>query len=39
LNITETFLVANPTPPPATVPGTVVGDVTNTTGVIVTVPP
>jgi hypothetical protein len=38
LNITESFLVANPAPPPATVPGTVLDDVTNGTGVTVTVP-
>lgn len=38
LNITEDFLVNNPAPPPATVPGTVIDDVTNATGVIVTVP-
>ncbi len=40
LTISESFLVANPAPPPATVPGTVVDDVTNTTTgpVIVTVP-
>jgi hypothetical protein len=37
--ITEDFLVANPAPPPATIPGTVAADVTNGTGVIVTVPP
>ncbi len=38
-DISESFLVANPAPPPATIPGTVAADVTNTTGVIVTVPP
>jgi hypothetical protein len=38
LTITERFLVNNPAPPPAVIPGTVVDDVTNGTGVIVTVP-
>jgi hypothetical protein len=38
LTITDSFRVANPTPPPPAVPGTVVADVTNTTPVIVTVP-
>jgi hypothetical protein len=41
LTISEQFLVANPTPPPAAVPGTVANDVTNTTTgpVVVTGPP
>ena len=41
LTISEQFLVANPTPPPAAVNGTVANDVINTTTgpVVVTVPP
>jgi hypothetical protein len=38
LTITDLFLVANPTPPPASIFGTLADDVTNTTGVTVTVP-
>ena len=36
--ITDLFRVANPTPPPATVPGTEANDVTNTTGVTLSLP-
>ena len=36
--ITDLFRVANPTPPPNTVPGTVADDITNTSGVTVSVP-
>ncbi len=36
--ITDRFRVANPTPPPATVPGSEANDVTNTTGVILSLP-
>jgi hypothetical protein len=36
--ITDLFRVANPTPPPATVPGTEIDDVTNTTGVTLSLP-
>lgn len=39
VSIAESFLVANPAPPPATVDGTVANDVTNATPVVVTVPP
>ncbi len=38
LTISESFLVTNPAPPPPLVPGTILDDVFNTTGVIVTVP-
>jgi len=36
--ITDLFRVANSTPPPATVPGTEADDVTNTTGVTLSLP-
>jgi hypothetical protein len=36
--VSDIFVVANPTPPPAIVPGTIADDVTNTTSVTVTVP-
>jgi hypothetical protein len=36
--ISDLFRVANPTPPPTTVPGTEADDVTNTTGVILSLP-